>query len=221
MKKKGQFHLARVNRSGVHWAEWCAYLARLELGLVIALSLFTAVFVVSKRLNKKIEVPIYIASDNLSLLDLPPVTKPGGAPKVPTLPQVPVPSEDDALPEEETIELTELDMSIGFPTFEGNGPGDNGQWGGANMGPRPLREVIPDYPDDLKKKGIEGVVLLSVLVNQSGRVDSVWVVENSSGNRRLAHAAIEAARETVYMPIKNMKNKRSVWIQRPVTFEAK
>jgi len=221
MKKRGQFCLAKMNRDGVHGEEWYAYRRRFELGLVISLALAMSLFVVSKRLDQGREVPVYIVGDDFSALDLPPVTKSGGRPKVPTLPSVPIASEDESIPEEETIELTELDLSVGIVSLEGLGFDDFGSVGGGSTGPRPLRETVPEYPDELKRKGVEGTVLLSILVNARGRVDSVYVLENSSGSRRLEKAAVEAAKLSLYMPSRQGDDRRSIWIQRPYVFEGK
>ncbi|MCK5146086.1 energy transducer TonB [bacterium] len=201
-----------------HRQELKAYRTRLELGLIISLSILIILFVFSKRLSSRIDIPVYIASDNIWALDLPPASRSGGAPKAPLLPQIPIPSEDDALPEEETIELTDLDLSIGIPSIEGLWPGDSGHVGGGARGPRLIQEVVPEYPQDLIKKGVGGIILLSILINDRGIVDSVMVVDNSSGNRRLELCAVNAAKKTRYMPAGKKNKGKSLWVRRPYTF---
>ena len=220
MRRNASFCLARLNREGVHCQENQAYRSRLELGLVVSLIICTLVFLASRRTHRSLAFPEYVVGEALTALDLPPVTRSGGMPRIPTLPQVPMPSEDEQIPEEETIELTDLDLSFGMPTLEGLGLGEAGSVGGGGI-PRPLRLALPEYPEALRKSGVEGVVVLSMRINGRGQVDSVYVMENSSGNRRLAQSAVEAARKTLYMPAKPGENRRSLWITRPYTFEGK
>lgn len=221
MRRNTFFCLARLNHEGVHCQENRAYKSRLELGLVVSLTICTVVFVTSRRTHPSLVFPEYVVGEALTALDLPPVTRSGGMHRIPTLPQVPMPSEDEQIPEEETIELTDLDLSLGVPTLEGLGLGEVGSLGGGGGIPRPLRLALPEYPEALRKNGVEGVVVLSMRINSRGQVDSVYVVENSSGNRRLAQSAVEAAKKTLYMPAKPGENRRSLWITRPYTFEGK
>ena len=215
-----QSDLVENESQGLRVEEVNAYRTRLELGMVLSLILCTSFFLASRRLDQRMEPPVYFVGDALSALDLPPVTQRGSLPRMPTLPQIPIPSEDEFLPEEETIDLTDLDLSVGVPSLEGLGLGETGSMAGGGA-PRPLRLALPEYPEELRKKGVEGVVVLSMRINNRGQVDSVYVMENTSGNRRLARSAMEAARKTLYMPVQRGKDRPSVWITRPFTFEGK
>ena len=62
-------------------------------------------------------------------------------------------------------------------------------------------EVIPEYPEKLRKQGITGTMQLGLQVNQDGVVDSVWVLHNSTHNRELERLAINAALKSKYMPL--------------------
>ena len=72
--------------------------------------------------------------------------------------------------------------------------------------------------NDLRKKGIEGVVMLSLYVNSTGSVDSVEVLQNTSRNKRLERYAIHAAYSSRYVPAKRDGNKIACWIQRRYEF---
>ena len=62
-----------------------------------------------------------------------------------------------------------------------------------------LKEFVKaDYPAALVKKGIEGTVLLDIVVNDSGRVDSVAVVEGI--NPALDSSAARAAAKFTFTP---------------------
>jgi TonB family protein len=58
--------------------------------------------------------------------------------------------------------------------------------------------IKADYPSDLVKQGVEGAVTLEIVVNDSGRVDSVAVVKGI--HPRLDSAAARAAKAFVFSP---------------------
>jgi protein TonB len=57
--------------------------------------------------------------------------------------------------------------------------------------------VPPIYPEEAKRRGIAGSVVLDVTVNERGNVTSLRIV---SGNEILAKAAITAVRQWIYDP---------------------
>ena len=71
--------------------------------------------------------------------------------------------------------------------------------------PKRLNAVTPEYPDMARRAGIEGAVLLKVLVNTKGTVDSVIV---QKGPAAFQKSAIAAAHATTFTPAK--QNGRSV-----------
>lgn len=76
----------------------------------------------------------------------------------------------------------------------------------------------PEYPRIARKRGYEGTVVLSMLVNEDGQVDNLWVFE-SSGYKVLDNAAIEAVREWIFEPGRRGDRKIEMWVQIPVMFE--
>jgi TonB family protein len=63
--------------------------------------------------------------------------------------------------------------------------------------PRLVRRRVPSYPPFARAHGVEGSVVLRVIVGKTGGVDEVSVV---SGNPVLARAAMDAVREWRYEP---------------------
>ncbi|NLD37741.1 MAG: energy transducer TonB [Desulfatiglans sp.] len=86
----------------------------------------------------------------------------------------------------------------------------------------PLYRVNPEppYPKMARKRGYQGKVLLSVLVNKEGRVDNLWVFE-SSGYNILDNAALEAVKDWLFEPGRQGDNPVEMWVQVPVKFEIK
>lgn len=84
----------------------------------------------------------------------------------------------------------------------------------------PLYKVNPEpsYPKMARKRGYQGTVILSVLVNKDGRVDNLWVFE-SSGYNVLDNAALEAVKEWLFEPGKKGDKPVDMWVEVPVRFE--
>ena len=60
-----------------------------------------------------------------------------------------------------------------------------------------IRKVTPDYPWDLKRASIGGMVRLDIVVSPGGSVDTVLVV---GGNPVLAECAMKAVKKWKYTP---------------------
>ncbi len=65
--------------------------------------------------------------------------------------------------------------------------------------PRPLAEILPKYPISARRSGFEGVVKVSVLVDENGAVTSVEVF-SSSGHASLDQAVLDAYRRARFAP---------------------
>ena len=68
-----------------------------------------------------------------------------------------------------------------------------GQVQAANL----IRKVVPHYPDEAKATGIEGNVVLKLLIAADGSVESA---EPTEGHPLLAAAAVEAVLQWKYKP---------------------
>ena len=47
-----------------------------------------------------------------------------------------------------------------------------------DLPPRPVQQYSPEYPSRARKKGVEGYVTLSLLINETGKIQDVFVVES-------------------------------------------
>ena len=68
-----------------------------------------------------------------------------------------------------------------------------------------IRKVMPDYPWDLKRAYIGGMVRLDVVVSPAGSVDTISVV---GGNPILAECAVKAVKKWKYTPADTETNVR-------------
>jgi TonB family protein len=213
----------KPSNQGAYGEEKAVYRIRFEKALIFSLAAALSVFLVSRRLPERNRKTWKLNTMMTAVaMDVTPRTRqPGSMARPPNLPQVPIPTEDEYLPEDETIELTQLDIFEDIPLFDGVGGGGGGGVYRVPWRPRPIREVIPEYPESERKRGVEGVVVLEILVNQEGYVDSVRVVDNTTRSQRIAHSAVEAAYRSQYVPATRDGRKVPIWIQRPYRFEGK
>lgn len=87
--------------------------------------------------------------------------------------------------------------------------------------PTPLYGQVPiEYPLELWDQDVEGETLLRVRVTDTGRVDSVEVVE-SSGHAAFDSAAIAGARDLRFRPARRAGKRIDVWARVPVHFSKK
>ncbi|MBC8184497.1 energy transducer TonB [candidate division KSB1 bacterium] len=175
--------------------------------LVILLFLFFPTFDLTRKEDSE------VVFTSLSIEDIP-LTRQGTRRKPPPKPAVPIPSDDDLIPEDLTIEETDLNFDL---ASEQLGPGVlSGR--PAIFQPRPVFEVIPEYPQELQKKGIEGFVKLHLHVDKAGRVIKAIVLENTTNSKVCANASLSAALKCRYIPAKSSGKAVDIWINRTYTF---
>ncbi len=78
----------------------------------------------------------------------------------------------------------------------------------------------PKYPRAARKRGCQGTVVLSVLVEEDGRVSNLWVF-TSSGFRLLDNAAVKAVRNWAFEPGMKGNKKVAMWVKVPIKFQLK
>jgi len=191
------------------------YQIQLEKALAVALVLVILLMLLFPRI--KIGSPIQPPGMGtmLTVEDIP-ITRQGKPVPPPPRPTVPIPSEDDIIPDNVTIEDTELD----FDSFSSSAtPGRGLPMAPAEIiQPRPIFEVIPEYSENLQKRGIEGVVKLHLHIDRSGNVTHVIILENTTGSRECANAAKKAALRGRYIPAQKNGKPTDIWLVRTYTF---
>ena len=149
-------------------------------------------------------------------------------PPPPSAPAVPIESEDEDLMDDITIDDTEI---LDFSSFDAPPP------------PPPIEEEeIPDflplenqpkpiggiaairklikYPEIARKAGIQGRVVIHVLVNEEGVPVDTKVLQ-SLGNSGCDEAAIDAIMKTRFTPATQRGRAVKFWMSIPITFQLK
>ena len=114
-----------------------------------------------------------------------------------------------------------LSLVGGLATYPANAlqPAGETQLGDeAELDARPelVRFVEVDYPPEALRRGIEGTVLLDLVINETGRIDSVSVAEGIDPS--LDAAAVRAARDFVFTPAMAGGESVAVLLQYEYTF---
>lgn len=85
--------------------------------------------------------------------------------------------------------------------------------------PQPVRVAKPDYPEIARKSGLEGLVLLEVVIEKDGTVSNAKVLKSlQPGPDGCDEAAIEAALKSVFTPAKQRDKPVRVKITLPFRF---
>ena len=113
---------------------------------------------------------------------------------------------------------------IGEGSGAGIGPGSGGGTGGGPYRPGSgitapdlLREVRPEYTDDARRMGIEGDVVLEIIVRSDGTVGDVKVVQGLRGG--LDRRAIDAVRQWRFAPARRYGTPVDVVVEVAVEFK--
>ncbi len=146
-------------------------------------------------------------------------------PPAPPRPSVPLAVEGEDIPDDVTIESTELDLDripmdlrIRGPVAIGP-PSDEAMDGfDIEHKPHPIRIVTPEYPAAARRAKQEGTVVVRVLVTREGQVERVEVMD---GPEAFVAAAVAAARQFRFRPGRHEGVKRKVWMVMPIDFKLK
>ena len=197
------------------------YKRLIELGLIISLS----VCVVSMQLFKKLSVKSVFSSMNISELqvdDIPETKQEKKAPP-PARPTVPIASEDEDLPDDETIDDTIFDLDA-EPPPPPPPPSDDDAiiFVPYDEPPTPIggfpaiqRKLV--YPEIARKAGVEGRVLVYAHIDVDGIVLRTKVMK-SLGPNGCDEAAVAAINAVKWKPAKQRDRPVKVWIAVPVDF---
>jgi len=191
------------------------YRRRSELGLIFSLSLMLLLFFFLRDVSMPVTVreqqPIILTVENI------PQTRAGARRPPPPKPAIPIPIDSELIPEDETIEPTTIDLqSVGAAASAGNA---DALGGGQIIPPRPLVFVVPEYPEEDRKKNLRGEIKISLEIDVTGKVVKAVVIENTTGSPRFAQAARRAALASRFTPARNAQGPVPYWLIQPYTFD--
>lgn len=196
----------------------------MELGLILSLVLHIGVMQGYKKIVETKEVK-QVELEQLTVEEIPQTQQQKSAP-APSRPTVPVASEDEDIPEDETIDFTDLDLDaeppppppppeeddgsqIMFYAYD-EAPVPVGGWGA-------LKNNLV-YPEIAQKAGVEGTVSVYAHIDVDGSVLGTRVIQSLTG---CDDAAQEAVKKTKWKPAMQRDQPVKVWVMVPVIFKLK
>lgn len=87
--------------------------------------------------------------------------------------------------------------------------------------PRALKSVHPKYPEEARKRRVQGTVFVRALVKKDGLTTGVSVVAGKGVSPELDRAALDAVRQWVFEPAKAKGKPVAVWVVIPVSYKLK
>lgn len=143
-------------------------------------------------------------------------------PPPPPRPAVPIETESDDVPDDVTIESTDLDFDEAFVDLPPPPPPGSEdveeeilEFFMVEQKPEITNQVRPVYPELARKAGLTGKVYVRFLVGKDGRVREVQILK---GEEIFRQAAIDAVMKFVFKPAMQNDKPVAVWMSQPITF---
>jgi len=193
----------------------------LEASFAITMVALIVMFQIAKRFDMNVET-FDKADVIIEVADIP-QTRQFHLPPPPVRPSVPIPTEENAIPEDLTIASTDLDLSeIPPPPAP---PDDDGISifvvydeapqiiGGMSALQKHLR-----YPRMAHIAGLEGIVFIKVLVGLDGTAERTEILRAKPANMGFEESAMKALKKVKWIPAKQRDRNIRVWVSIPVQF---
>jgi len=196
-----------------------------EVALIISLLFIIALVVAFKRFEaEKLEQEA--VQLKIEVQEIPKTEQRKTAPP-PSRPSIPIETENEDVPEDETIDETEISWEdLPPPPPPPEEEDESAQiFIAYDEAPEPIGgfQAIHrnlKYPEIARKAGVEGLVIIKAAIDEKGNVFRTEVVK-SLGNNGCDEAAIEAIKKVKWKPAKQRDRAVKVWISIPVHFKLK
>ena len=197
----------------------------MEIGLVFSLAFCIILlqafkkFETSEAEQKTVDIKIEVEEI--------PQTEQEKLPPPPSRPAIPIESESDEIPEDETIEITDLDLTELPPPPPPPATDDDAAsiFVPYDDPPQPIGGFAAiqrnlKYPEIARKAGVEGRVTVHVQIDEKGKVCKTKILQ-SLGNNGCDEAAVTAIKSVKWKPAMQRDRPVKVWVAIPVVFKLK
>lgn len=197
----------------------------IELTLALALLICIILFQAFKKLeHKKVEKDIVLQKIEAEEI---PQTQQEKLPPPPSRPAVPIESESEDIPDDVTIDDTDIDFEE-LPPPPPPPPAEDEAatfFVAYDEPPQPIggfqaiqKKLV--YPEIARKAGIEGQVTIYAHIDEKGNVKNTRILV-PLGNSGCNEAAVAAIKAVKWRPAKQRDKPVAVWVSIPVKFKLK
>ena len=175
------------------------------------------------------EADAYVKSEDPVIIQLEeiPETKQERRPPPPSRPVVPIATDNPDLPDDVTIEDTDLDLDLDdlappppledlLEEVELVEEEEIVELWRVEKQPTPTKRVVPEYPDIARKANITGKVFVTALIGKDGKVEQIGKITGSDVFHKAAKAA---AQRWEFEPAMQNDKPVKVWVSLPFTFK--
>ena len=193
-----------------------AYKKTLEVSFIISLLLLSALFF-SFRTFESGYVLEKVEIDSPIIVSIPPTEILRKPPK-PIAPTIPIAVDDDEILDQTIIEYDKIDITALLKDTPPPEDDDDKIYRFIAFGKQPklIKKAIPSYPAMAQKAGLEGRVVLNVLIGKKGEVERVEIVKSIP---MLDEAAVAAAWKCKFSPGIQRDKFVRVWMSIPFDFK--
>ncbi len=197
----------------------------IEIALVLTLVLCVLVFQAFKKFeHEKEETAFQVQKIEAEEI---PQTQQEKLPPPPSRPAIPIESESEDIPDDVTIEETDIDFDE-LPPPPAPPPDEDEDamvFVPYDEEPKPIggfeaihRNLV--YPEIARKAGIEGTVIVYARINKEGNVIGTKIIK-PLGNSGCNEAAVKAIKAVKWKPAMQRDKPVTVWVSVPVRFKLK
>lgn len=196
-----------------------------QLALILSLLLCIVIFQAFKKFDHK-QVDLRIKLDKIVAEEIPQTVQ-EKLPPPPARPAIPIESESENIPDDVTIENTDLvldELPEPPPPPQAEAE-DQFVFIPYDLAPKPMggfeaiqRNLV--YPELARKAGIEGTVVVYARISDKGDVIDTKIVV-PLGNSGCNEAAVAAIKTVKWEPAKQRDRAVTVWISIPIRFKLK
>ena len=194
----------------------------IEFTLVLSLLLCILLFQAFKKFEHK-DTESRLELEKIQAEEIP-QTQQEKLPPPPSRPAIPIESESEDIPEDATMEETDIDFDeVPPPPPPPPDDDDQIQFIPYDEAPEPIggfpaiqRKL--KYPEIARKAGIEGQVIIYAKISVQGKVINTRVVK-PLGNSGCNEAAIKAIKQVKWKPAMQRDKPVTVWVSVPVKFK--
>jgi len=193
----------------------------IEFTLVLSLLLCILLFQAFKKFEHK-DTESRLELEKIQAEEIP-QTQQEKLPPPPSRPAIPIESESEDIPEDATMEETDIDFDEEPPPPPPPPDDDQIQFIPYDEPPQPIGGFAAiqkklKYPEIARKAGIEGQVIIYAKISVQGKVINTRVVK-PLGNSGCNEAAIKAIKQVKWKPAMQRDKPVTVWVSVPVKFK--